>query len=206
MTDERPAEDTFFAGGGAPPAAPPPPRRRESPLLARNPTFAVLALAVSGWLLVALWPDVAFFFSSREAVDLGGPGAYRLEAARENRLARIRGDLAEAVPVTEARSGARRTVGRIAGTPLVVDRPGRGGPPVFEGRLLPASGRADYGEAVAALRARGAALGDGWLVLRDGERPRKRWLPVAGSAILALLALVNLRALVKRLAPRTPRP
>jgi hypothetical protein len=38
------------------------------------------------------------------------------------------------------------------------------------------------------------------LVLRDGERPRKRWLPVAGSAILALLALVNLRALVKRLA------
>jgi hypothetical protein len=30
--------------------------------------------------------------------------------------------------------------------------------------------------------------------LRDGERLRKRWLPAAGSAILALLALVNLCA------------
>jgi hypothetical protein len=199
MTDERPAEETFFAGRGAPPAPPAPTRRRESPLLARSPAFAVLALAVSGWLLVDLWPDVAFFFSSRDPVDLGGPGAYRLEAARENRLARIRGDLAEAVPVTEARTGAQRTVGRVGGTSLVVDRPGRGGPPVFEGRLLPSRARADYGEAVAALRARGAKLGDGYVVLRDGERPRKRWLPVAGSAILALLALVNLRALVRRL-------
>ncbi len=199
MTDPRPPEETFFAAPGAPPPPPAGPPRRESPLLARSPIFAVLALAVSGWLLVELWSDVAFFFSSREPVDLGAPGAFRLEAARENRLATIRGDLAETVPVTEARTGARRTVGRVAGTSLVVDRPGRGGPPVFEGRLLPSSARAEYGEAVAALRARGATLGDGWLVLRDGERPRKRWLPVAGSAILALLALVNLRALVRRL-------
>jgi hypothetical protein len=43
-------------------------------------------------------------------------------------------------------------------------------------------------------------LEDDFLVMRGGERPRKRWLPVAGSAILALLALVNLRALVKRVA------
>ena len=81
------------------------------------------------------------------------------------------------MPVTEARTGAPRTVGRVAGTNLVVDRPGRGGPPVFEGRLLPGARRADYGEAVAALRARGATLGDGWLVLRDGERPRKTLAP-----------------------------
>jgi hypothetical protein len=90
-------------------------------------------------------------------------------------------------------------VGRLAGTSLVVDRPGRGGPPVFEGRLLPARARGDYAEAVAAMRQRGAALGDGWLVLRDGERPRKKWLPVAGWGILALLALVNLRALLRSL-------
>ena len=203
MTDDRRAEETFFAGRGEPSEIPPPPPRRESPLLARSPAFAVVVLAVSGWLLVGLWPDVAFFLSSREPIDLGGPGAYHLEAARENRLARIRGELAEAVPVTEGRSGARRTVGRVAGTSLVVDRPGRGGPPIFEGRLLPAGARADYGEAIAALRARGAPLGEAWLVLRDGERPRKRWLPVAGSAILALLALVNLRALVRRLTART---
>lgn len=38
------------------------------------------------------------------------------------------------------------------------------------------------------------------LELRSGERLRKRWRPAAGSAILALLALVNLRALVKRVS------
>jgi hypothetical protein len=50
------------------------------------------------------------------------------------------------------------------------------------------------------MRERGGTLGDRWLVLRDGDRPRTRWLPVAASALLALLALVNLRALVKHLA------
>ena len=159
----------------------------------------MVALAFCGWLLVDLWPDVSYFFSPLDPIDLGGPGAYRLELARENRLAQVRGDLAQAIPVTEARSGAPRTVGRLAGTSLVVDRPGRGGPPVFEGRLLPARASADYGEAVAAMRQRGAALGDRVLVLRDGERPRRKWLPVVASVVLALLALLNLRALVKRL-------
>jgi hypothetical protein len=196
MTDER-REEAFFAGGTAPQPAPGPPRRRESRLLARNPAFALLALAFAGWLLWDLWPDVAFYFSSRDPIDLGGPGSYRLERARPNRLVQVRGALAQAVPVSEARSGRPRTVGRLAGTSLVVDRPGRGGPPVFEGRLLPARARGDYAEAVAALRQRGATLDEGWLVLRDGERPRKKWLPVAGWGILALLALVNLRALLK---------
>ena len=191
MTSGRGVEDGFFG------AEPPPPRRRESPLLARSPVFAVLVLAVSAWLLWDLFPDVSYFFSSREPIDLGGPGAYRLERARENRLVQVRGELVQAVPVVESRSRLPRTVGRLAGTSLVVDRPGRGGLPVFEGRLLPARARAEYGEAVAEIRARGATLGDGWAVLRDGERPRKKWLPVLGSAILALLALVNVRALVR---------
>lgn len=55
-------------------------------------------------------------------------------------------------------------------------------------------------EAVAAVRARGAPLEDDSLATQDGERPRKRWHPVAGSAILPLLALVNPRALLKRAA------
>ena len=135
-----------------------------------------------------------------EPIDLGGPGAYHLDLARENRLAQIRGELAQAVPATEARTQAPRTIGRLAGTNLVVDRPGRGGPPVFEGRLLPAKANPDYAEAVALMRQKGAQLGDRWLVLRDGDRPRKRWLPVLGSSILLALALVNLRALVKALA------
>lgn len=203
MTDDRRPEDAFFGGRVEPASAPPeptePPRRRESPLLARSPAFAVLALVFCGWLLWDLWPDVTFFFSPRDPIDLGGPGAYRLERAGENRLVQVRGDLVQAVPVTESRSGKPRTVGRLAGTNLVVDRPGRGGPPVFEGRLLPSRSRGDYAEAVAAMRQRGAQLDERWAVLRDGERPRTKWLPVAGWAILALLAAVNLRALVKSL-------
>lgn len=197
------AEDAFFEGEGPAPRAapppPPPPRRRESPLLSRSPTFAVLALLVSGWLLYELSADVAYFFSPREPIDLGGPGAYALDRARENRLVQVRGELADAVGATVARTGQARTVGRIAGTTLLVDRPGRGGPPIFEGRLLPVSARADYADVVAALRQRGAPLSDAWLVLRDGERPRERWLPVLGAAVLSLLVAVNLRALLKSL-------
>ncbi len=202
MSDDRRGEEAFFEGAGPrgdAPALPPPPPRRGSSLLARNPAFAILALAVCAWLLWDWWPEAAWFFAPRTPVDLGGPGAYHLALARENRLATVRGELVDAVPVTEARSGQARTVGRIAGTNLVVDRPGRGGPPVFEGRVLPAARRADYGDAVAAMRARGAPAMDGWLVLRDGERPRTRWLPVLGSLVLALLVAVNLRALVKHL-------
>ncbi|HET8539663.1 MAG TPA: hypothetical protein VFL83_07305 [Anaeromyxobacter sp.] len=199
MTDERRGEDAFFAAGARPEPPSAPPRRRESPLLVRNPAFAILALAVCAWLLWDWWPEAAWFFAPRTPIDLGGPGAYHLALARENRLATVRGELAQAVPVTEARSGQARTVGRLAGTNLVVDRPGRGGPPVFEGRILPAARREDYAGAVAEMRARGAPALEGFLVLRDGERPRTRWLPVAGSAILALLVLVNLRALVKHL-------
>jgi hypothetical protein len=195
VSDDRREESRFFEER----EPEPPPPRRASSLLARNPVFAVVAIAFAGWLMWDLWPDVAYHFSSRDPIDLGGPGAYRLERARENRLVQVRGDLVQTVPVTEARSGNPRTVGRLAGTNLVVDRPGRGGPPLFEGRLLPPGARADYAEAVAAMRQRGAALGDGWLVLRDGERPRRKWLPVAGFAILALLAIVNLRALARRL-------
>jgi hypothetical protein len=111
----------------------------------------------------------------------------------------VRGDLADAVPVTVDRTGQARTVGRLGGTNLLVDRPGRGGPPVYEGRLVPARSRADYAPVVAALKRRGAPIQDAWLVLRDGDRPGDRWWSFAGSALLVLLLVVNLRALVKSL-------
>jgi hypothetical protein len=203
MSDDPRPEDAFFSGDRPAPA--PAPARRESPLLQRSPVLAAGALALAGWLLAVLWPEVAYFFSPADPVDLGGPGAYRLDAARENRLAQIRGELVDAVPVTETRSGAARTVGRLAGTTLLVDRPGRAGPPVFEGRLLPASARGDYAGVVGAMRGRGAAVPERFLVLRDGERPRKNWPPVAGTAILLLVVAVNVRALVRALLPRSRR-
>lgn len=197
MSGERPGEEGFFEGGPAE-EVPPPPRRR-SALLARNPVIALLALAVAGWLLVDLWPEVSFFLSSTEPIDLGGPGAYHLDRARENRLVQVRGELEKAVAATEARTGEARTIGIVVGTNLVVDRPGRGGPPVFEGRLLPASARDEYAAAVKVMREKGAMPGDRWLVLRDGERPRHRWLPVLGAALLVALVVLNLGALLRAL-------
>ncbi len=177
----------------------PPPPRRESPLLARSPAFAWLVAVICGWLLWELAPDALYALASRSPIDLGGPGAYAFERARENRLVQVRGDLAETVPVTVDRSGQARTVGRLGSTNLLVDRPGRGGPPVYEGRLVPARSRADYAPVVGAIRSRGSPLGDAWLVLRDGDRPGDRWLALAGSALLVLVLAVNLRALVKNL-------
>lgn len=196
MSGGRTPEDGFF-GGERPGSAPPGPPRRPS-VLSRSPILAALIAAVAGWLLYTIWPDLSYFWSSRVPLDLGGPGAYRLDAARENRLVQIRGELLDPVPVTEGRTGAARTVGRLAGTNLLVDRPGRVGPPVFEGRLLPASRRDVYGEVAARIRReRGAPLGDGWQVLRDGERPRRQWLAVVEAALLVALLAINLRALLR---------
>jgi hypothetical protein len=176
-----------------------PPRRRRSALLSRSPVFALLAASVCGWLLWELAPDAQYALASRTPIDLGGPGAYAFERARDNRLVQVRGELAEAVSATVDQTGQARTVGRLSGTNLLVDRPGRGGPPIYEGRLVPAAGRLDYVAVVAAIRARGSALGDTWLVLRDGDRPGDRWLAVVGAGLLLLLLAVNLRALVKSL-------
>lgn len=170
----------------------------------RSPIFAVLALGLASWLLWGLWPDVAYFSSPQDPIDLGGPGAYHLDAAQENRLVHVRGKLVDAVPVyvggVVGKTGTLRTVGRIAGTNLLVDKPGPAGTlDLFEGRLLPLARRDTYGEVVQAMRGRGAPLGDRWLVLRDGERPRRGWLPVLGAALLVLILTVNLRALVRSL-------
>ncbi len=205
--EPRKAEDGFFAGQEPPPlqrrvepgrgVRGETPGKRESPLLARSPIFAVLVSGLAVWLLHGLWSDLSYFASPRVPIDLGKPGAYRLEAARENRLVQVQGRLLDTVTATDGRSGAVRTVGRLAGTNLLVDRPGRGGPDAFEGRLLPASRRESYEEVAARLRARGAPLGDGWQVLRDGERPRRGWWSMVGALLLAAVLAVNVRALLR---------
>jgi hypothetical protein len=184
-------------------AAPEPARspRRESPLLARSPVFAALAVVLAGWLLWSLWPEVAYHFSSRAPIDLGAPGAYHLDAARAGRLVHVQGRLVDAVPVT-GRAGAPRTVGRLAGTNLLVDRPGRPGQvELFEGRLLAAPRRDEYREVAGIIEARGTPLGDRWQVLYDGERPRHAWWHVLGAVLLLCILALNLRALLRPLLP-----
>jgi len=175
-------------------------RRRDSPLLRRSPVWAVPALGLCAWLLWDSWPEVAYFFSPRAPIDLGAPGAYRLQAAIPNRLVRIAGAPAAAVGITDARAKEERSVLGLSGLNLAVDRPGRSTPAaVYEGRLLPAAQRSDYAPAVAALRARGWEAGDRWMVVKDGERPGARWGPPAWSAVLLVLAALNARALWKSL-------
>ncbi len=183
---------------GAGPEEPSP--RRRSALLSRSPVFAAAALAAVGWLLWDLWPDTAFFLSSTEPIDLGAPGAYHLDRARPNRMARIAGAPAASVAGVEKRGGERRVVG-LLGTSLAVDRPGEAAPAaVYEGRLLPARRGQDYAPFVAELRRRGWTPGERWMVLRDGERPRQRWTPPLLSLLLLAVGALNARALVRSLA------
>lgn len=202
MTIDRTTEEGFFEGGkgGAGLKRPASKERRESPLLRRSPLFAVLTLVVAGWLLSTLLPDLSYFFSSLDPIALGGPGSLRLEAARENRFAQAKGELAEVVSVAEGTKGVTRTIGRLSGTNLLIDRPGLSGPPVYEGRLLPAAGREKYGEVVRILRGRGAPIeGERFWVLRDGERPRSQYSMVLCAALLLTVMGLNLRALARPL-------
>jgi hypothetical protein len=206
MTENRESEDGAQGGehGAAPDAPEPsPPAKRSSSLLARSPVIALLVAALAGWLLWSLLPELAYFASPLVPIELGRRGAYRLAEARENRLVQVEGELVDTVAVSEGRTGATRTVGRLAGTNLLVDRPGRGGPPIFEGRLLPASRREAYGEVARILRGHGAPLGDAWMVLRDGERPRRQWLSVLGAVLLVAVLAINIGALIRPLFPRS---
>jgi hypothetical protein len=196
---ESEAERSFYSGEGAAEAEVAPPPRRRSPFLARNPAFAAVAVVACGWLAWDLAPDLFYFFSSGTPIDLGAPGAYRLADARPNRLVRVQGVAAAQVPVTTSRGGARRVVG-LHGTNLVVDRPGAGGAAnVFEGRLLPRRAAQDYADVVNVLAERGFSAGEGWAVLRDGERPRESWSRPILSLVVLVLGAVNLRALALHL-------
>jgi hypothetical protein len=199
IRDWSEAELSFFSAEGAAEAEVAPPPRRRSPFLARNPVFAAVVLAACGWLAWDLAPDVLYFFSPSAPIDLGGPGAYQLGSARPNRLVRVRGAPAAQVPVTTSRGEARRVLG-LHGTNLVVDRPGAGGAVnVFEGRLVPQRSAREYANVVAALRERGFAAPDDWVVLNEGERPRERWSRPLLSLVVLVLGAVNLRALALHL-------
>jgi hypothetical protein len=194
-------ERAFFSGEGPAEAElSPSPHRRPSPLLARAPVFAALALAASAWLVWDLSPDTAYFFSPVAAIDLGGPGAHRLEQARANRLVRVRGPPQAEVSATTGR-GEVRTVLGLAGTNLLVDRQAAAGAAqVYEGRLLPPGLAEAYRPAAAALADRGFRPAAGWAVLRDGERPRQRWSRPLLALVAFAVGAVNLRALLRRLA------
>jgi len=192
------SEDRIETGGG--PEGEPPRRRRPTLTVISTPV-AILALAAVSWLLWDMWPEVAYFASPREPIDLGRPGAYHLDRVVPNRLVRIDGAPVASVVGTEARGGDERRVVGLFGLSLAVDRPGGAAPTtLYEGRLLPARRSQEYTPFVAELRRRGWAASDKWMVLRDGERPRSRWGRPLLSLLLLALGALNLRALARNLA------
>jgi hypothetical protein len=175
-------------------------RELEPPRRARSPLLAAVALAAVAWFAWDLWPDVRWFLSSRTPIDLGDARAPRPAEARPNRLARVAGPLVGSVGGTAGGRDARRVSG-VLGTNVVVDRPA-GAPPAaaFEGRLLPPARAAGYEPFVAELRRQGWSPGDGYVVLREGERPGDAGGRAALALLLAGLAALNLRTLLRRRA------
>jgi len=183
--------------------APPPdraPRAKGRVLFTVSPVVACLALVAIAWLFWDLWPDVSYFLSLKEPIDLGVPAAYHLDRAVPNRFCRIAGAPMASVKGIESRGRAERRVVGLLGVNLVVDRPGGAGPAaVYEGRLLPTRASREYAPFVEALKQRGWNAGERWLVLRDGERPRTRWGRPLLSLLLLALAAMNLRAIGRAL-------
>jgi hypothetical protein len=181
------------------------PPRRESSLFARSPLFSLVALAACGWLLVDMWPDVAYFFSSRTPIDLGGPTVFQLDRAVPNRYCRIAGGKVtwqsftrEQRWITGFRIEHRQGIG-LVGANVIVDRADNADPVViYEGRLLPESEMAEYAPLVAKLREGGFSDQKGLRVLREGDRPGTRWRWPILSFVLATIAAINLRALLRR--------
>jgi len=171
-----------------------PPRRRRSPLL------AAAVLAAIAWFAWDLGPDVAWFLSSRTPIDLGDARAPHLEASRPNRLARVAGPLVGSVGGASG-GGQPRRVSGVLGTNVVVDRPA-GAPPAaaYEGRLLPPARLPTYEPFVAELRRQGWAPGESFVVLREGERPGDAWGRALLAVLLAALAVLYLRTLLRRRA------
>ena len=170
------------------------PRRRRSPLLAG------LAILASAWLLWDLSTDLSYFLSPAAPIDLGDVRTFRLGEARANRFVRISGPLVGAVAGT-ASGGEQRRVSGIFGTNLAVDRHAGASPTtIHEGRLLPAARRATYEPFVAQLRRQGWSVGERWMILREGERPRSAWGKPVLAVFLVGLAVFNVRSLVRHFA------
>jgi hypothetical protein len=66
-------------------------RLAQPPRFGVHPSVAALVMAGCVVPLYFLWPQTEYFFSSREAIQLGAEGDYRFELARDNRYVELHG-------------------------------------------------------------------------------------------------------------------
>lgn len=194
----------------------PPPRGRALP-----PSF--LGVAAAGLLFLAWEPlaDLPYaLWGPSTAEDLGAPGAYRLERARDGGRVRLIGLGGER---RGRRAGEEHLeVFALKGLPVLVQRPASGTPPpgtveqvALEGRLLrlddaaASPGRRFFHPAArwSAVRDQFAAMGElplrgeRWLLL-DGELPRSRAGAILGPLLLLALSLACAAAALRGLRRR----
>lgn len=168
-------------------------------------TLAVTGLTVAAFLLFDMRGDVAYWFVAGQPLDLGAPGAWKLERMADGALATVNG-VPGPVASRFSRYGKSYEIVALPGSPILVRRslpegaPATGKPDqaafTATGRLLRDSSIPEYDQAFQNLVRRGdAAPADGHLwVLLDGERPRTGWQTPA--ALLGLAAMVGLNVYV----------
>jgi hypothetical protein len=165
----------------------------------------VAAIALCGALFLMWWmrTDVTYFFSPRQAIELGAEGDYHPERAAPNRYAQLHGVPSERGWYTQEKDGDFVVVG-IDDLPVLVRRPtfadeklGPGGKrpaprpnPLFvKGRLLSREQASKYAEVFSQFE-RWSGRSPGWILL--AEQPPGRDLGgVAMFGFLSLFAAVN---------------
>lgn len=184
--------------------------------LSRPPGVGVLppvaAIALAG-ALAMMWlqrDDLAYFFSSREPIDLGVEGAYRFDLAQTNRYAQLHG-----VPTSHGAYWMERDETYLAigvrETPLLVRRatfpneawaPGsaKGPPPdqrpfSVRGRLLSRADASKYEDAFKK-HDEWAEVGAKWMLLAE-QRPGGDYAGMMWFSVLLAFAGVNVWLLVR---------
>jgi len=172
----------------------------------------VAAIALAG-VIAMMWmqrDDVAYFFSTREPIDLGVEGAYRFDLAQTNRYVQIHG-----VPTSHGAYWMERDVAFIAigvrETPLLVRRatfpneawtPGaaKAPPPdqrpfAVRGRLLSRADASKYEEAFKK-HEEWAEVGPKWMLMAE-QRPGGDYAGMMWFGVLIAFGGVNVWLLVR---------
>lgn len=178
------------------------------------PPVAAVALAGSLFLLYSMRSDLAYFFSSREPIELGAEGDYHFERAVTNRYAQVHGVPSLRGWYVDEPSGSYVIVG-VSDTPLLVrratfpeeardatgKRPQPKQNPFFaRGRLLDRDDASRYSE-VFEQYARWSGERMEWLLLAEQPPGGDRTVVLSG-AFLVIFSLVNAWLLVRGLMVR----
>jgi hypothetical protein len=178
------------------------------------PPVAAAALAGSLFLMWWMSADVQYFFSSREAIELGAEGDYHLERAVENRYAQVHGVPAARGWYTMEKDG-EFVVLSITDTALLVRRSTfqdeqvtrdgkrpqpRQNPFFAKGRLLSRQAAAKYAEVFAGFE-QWSGSAPQWLLIAE-QSPGRDLSTVAMFGFLGAFALLNAWLMVRGLRPR----